>query len=109
MGRILPKLMLFKNTFWSGVIAIKDMASGIISKVFPKLRLFAGKVWSGAIAVKDMASGILGSIKGKISDLTNGATIGVAVKKGVDLLGQEQNQKVVLESVMKRNTGKLIK
>ncbi|WP_394869893.1 hypothetical protein [Clostridioides difficile] len=107
MGRILPKLMLFKNTFWSGVIAIKDMASGIISKVFPKLRLFAGKVWSGAIAVKDMASGILGSIKGKISDLTNGATIGVAVKKGVDLLGQEQNQKVVLESVMKRNTGKV--
>ncbi len=41
------------------------MASGIISKVFPKLRLFAGKVWSGAIAVKDMASGILGSIKGR--------------------------------------------
>ncbi len=106
MGRILPKLMLFKNTFWSGVIAIKDMASGIISKVFPKLRLFAGKVWSGAIAVKDMASGILGSIKGKISDLTNGATIGVAVKKGVDLVGQEQNQKVLLENIMQRNSGK---
>ncbi len=32
--------------------------------------------------------------KRKISDLTNGATIGVAVKKGVDLLGQEQNQKL---------------
>ncbi|MCC0628786.1 hypothetical protein IC171_07925 [Clostridioides sp. ES-S-0171-01] len=107
IGRILPKLMLFKSSFWSSVIAIKDMASGIISKVFPKLRLFAGKVWKGAIAVKDMASGILSSIKGKISDLTNGATIGVAVKKGVDLLGQEQNQKVVLESVMKRNTGKV--
>ncbi|MGO1041123.1 hypothetical protein ACTPEO_00175 [Clostridioides difficile] len=105
IGKILPKLMLFKNSFWSGVIAVKDMASSIISKVFPKLRLFAGKVWNGAIAVKDMASGILSSIKGKLSDLTNGATIGIAVKKGVDLLGQEQNQKVVLESVMKRNTG----
>ncbi|MER0279461.1 hypothetical protein ABRY18_04615 [Clostridioides difficile] len=109
IGVILPKLMLFKNSLWRGVIAAKDMASGIISKVFPKLRLFAGKVWTGAIAVKDMASSILGSIKGKISDLTNGATIGVAVKKGVDLLGQEQNQKVVLESVMKRNTGNVRK
>lgn len=109
IGLILPKLMLFKSSLWRGVIAVKDMASGIISKVFPKLRLFAGTVWKGAIAVKDMASGILGSIKGKISDLTNGATIGVAVKKGVDLLGQEQNQKVVLESVMKRNTGNVRK
>ncbi|MCC0630920.1 hypothetical protein KGF48_00535 [Clostridioides sp. ZZV15-6388] len=105
IGKILPKLMLFKGSLWRGVIAIKDMASSIISRVFPKLRLFAGKVWNGAIAVKDMASGILSSIKGKISDLTNGVTISVAVKKGVDLLGQEQNQKVVLESVMKRNTG----
>lgn len=109
IGRILPKLMLFKSSFWNGVIAIKDMASSIISRVFPKLKLFAGTVWKGAIAVKDMASGILGSIKGKISDLTNGATIDVAVKKGVDLLGQEQNQKVVLESVMKRNTGNVRK
>lgn len=109
IGVILPKLMLFKSSLWRGVIAVKDMASGIISRVFPKLRLFAGKVWTGAIAVKDMASSILGSIKGKISDLTNGATIGVAVKKGVDLLGQEQNQKVVLESVMKRNTGNVRK
>lgn len=109
IGVILPKLMLFKSSLWRGVIAVKDMASGIISRVFPKLRLFAGKVWRGAIAVKDMASSILGSIKGKISDLTNGATIGVAVKKGVDLLGQEQNQKVVLESVMKRNTGNVRK
>ncbi|MER0283391.1 hypothetical protein GSQ54_00755 [Clostridioides difficile] len=109
IGAILPKLMLFKSSLWRGVIAAKDMASGIISKVFPKLRLFAGKVWTGAIAVKDMASSILGSIKGKISDLTNGATIGVAVKKGIDLVGQEQNQKVILESVMKRNTGKTSK
>lgn len=109
IGAILPKLMLFKSSLWRGVIVAKDMASGIISKVFPKLRLFAGKVWTGAIAVKDMASSILGSIKGKISDLTNGATIGVAVKKGIDLVGQEQNQKVILESVMKRNTGKTSK
>lgn len=109
MSRILPKLILFKSSLWRGVIAIKDMASGIISKIFPKLRLFASKVWTGAIAVKDMASSILGSIKGKISDLTNGATIGVAVKKGVDLVGQEQNQKVILESVMKRNTGRTSK
>lgn len=109
IGAILPKLMLFKSSLWRGVIAAKDMASGIISKVFPKLRLFASKVWTGAIAVKDMASSILGSIKGKISDLTNGATIGVAVKKGVDLVGQEQNQKVILESVMKRNTGRTSK
>lgn len=106
IGKILPKLMLFKGSLWRGVIAIKDMASSIISKVFPKLRLFAGKVWKGAIAVKDMASGILSSIKGKISDLTNGATIGVAVKKGVDLVGQEQNQKVLLENIMQRNSGK---
>ncbi|CZR96696.1 MULTISPECIES: hypothetical protein [Clostridioides] len=106
IGRILPKLMLFKGSFWNGVIAIKDMASSIISRVFPKLKLFAGTVWKGAIAVKDMASGILGSIKGKISDLTNGATIGVAMKKGVDLVGQEQNQKVLLENIMQRNTGR---
>lgn len=106
IGKILPKLMLFKGSLWRGVIAIKDMASSIISKVFPKLRLFAGKVWKGAIAVKDMASGILSSVKGKISDLTNGATIGVAVKKGVDLVGQEQNQKVLLENIMQRNSGK---
>ncbi|MCC0636906.1 hypothetical protein [Clostridioides sp. ES-S-0001-02] len=105
VSNLLEKLKYFIKNSWQGIVNLKDMASSIISKVFPKLRLFAGKVWTGAIAVKDMASGILSSIKGKISDLTNGATIGVAVKKGVDLLGQEQNQKVVLESVMKRNTG----
>lgn len=105
VSNLLEKLKYFIKNSWQGIVNLKDMASSIISKVFPKLRLFAGKVWTGAIAVKDMASGILSSIKGKISDLTNGATISVAVKKGVDLLGQEQNQKVVLESVMKRNTG----
>lgn len=109
VSNLLEKLKYFIKNRWQGIVNLKDMASSIISKVFPKLRLFAGKVWTGAIAVKDMASGILSSIKGKISDLTNGATIGVAVKKGVDLLGQEQNQKVVLESVMKRNTGNVSK
>ncbi|MDB0440775.1 hypothetical protein C4R89_14815 [Clostridioides difficile] len=109
VSNLLEKLKYFIKNRWQGIVNLKDMASSIISKVFPKLRLFAGKVWTGAIAVKDMASGILSSIKGKISDLTNGATIGIAVKKGVDLLGQEQNQKVVLESVMKRNTGNVSK
>ncbi|EGT4519002.1 hypothetical protein DFW39_01395 [Clostridioides difficile] len=110
ISSILGKLKQVEKRPYQGSINLKDMVSSAMGRILPKLMLFKNtfcKVWSGAIAVKDMASGILGSIKGKISDLTNGATIGVAVKKGVDLLGQEQNQKVVLESVMKRNTGKV--
>ncbi|HHN8461324.1 hypothetical protein ACO1BY_06585 [Clostridioides difficile] len=107
ISSILEKLKRVEKRPYQGSINLKDMVSSAMGRILPKLMLFKDTFWSGVIAVKDMASGILGSIKGKISDLTNGATISVAVKKGVDLLGQEQNQKVVLESVMKRNTGKV--
>lgn len=94
-----------KNSKWISAISVKDLAKNVLIGTLSKLKQFAGRVWSGAISIKDKASSVLGGIKDKISDITNGFSIGEAVKKGVDLVGKGQNQKAVLTNVVQRTTG----
>ncbi|MCC0643928.1 MULTISPECIES: hypothetical protein [unclassified Clostridioides] len=94
-----------KNSKWISAISVKDLAKNVLIGTLSKLKQFAGRVWSGAISIKDKASSVLGGIKDKISDITNGFSVGEAVKKGVDLVGKGQNQKAVLTNVVQRTTG----
>ncbi|HBF2211493.1 hypothetical protein ACWJXY_01720 [Clostridioides difficile] len=94
-----------KNSKWISSISVKDLAKNVLIGTLSKLKQFAGRMWTGAISIKDKASSILGGIKDKISDITNGFSIGGAVKKGVDLVGKGQNQKAVLTNVVQRTTG----
>lgn len=102
---ILNVLNKIKNSKWISAISVKDLAKNVLIGTLSKLKQFAGRVWSGAISIKDKASSVLGGIKDKISDITNGFSIGEAVKKGVDLVGKGQNQKAVLTNVVQRTTG----
>ena len=91
----------FKATkFGQFVLKAKDMASKVLTKVNGMLRSFASKAWSATVSVKDKASSVLSSIQGKLSALALGTTIGVAVKSGVDGLGQEQTQKLTINRVL---------
>ncbi|MCC0640360.1 MULTISPECIES: hypothetical protein [unclassified Clostridioides] len=102
---ILNILSKIKNSKWISAISVKDLAKNVLIGTLSKLKQFAGRVWSGAISIKDKASSVLGGIKDKISDITNGFSVGEAVKKGVDLVGKGQNQKAVLTNVVQRTTG----
>ncbi|MCI9975501.1 hypothetical protein JY742_05160 [Clostridioides difficile] len=101
----LNMLNKIKNSKWISAISVKDLAKNVLIGALSKLKQFAGRVWSGAISIKDKASSILSGIKDKISDITNGFTIGEGIKKGVDLVGKAQNQKAVLTNVVQRTTG----
>ncbi|WP_330613288.1 hypothetical protein [Clostridioides difficile] len=70
-----------KNSKWISSISVKDLAKNVLIGTLSKLKQFAGRMWTGAISIKDKASSILGGIKDKISDITNGFSIGGAVKK----------------------------
>ena len=101
ISKVKAQVDKFKATkFGQFVLKAKDMASKVLSKVNGTLRAFAGKVWSATVSVKDNASGVLSSIQGKLSALALGTTIGVAVKSGVDGLGQEQTQKLTINRVL---------
>lgn len=101
ISKVKAQVDKFKATkFGQFVLKAKDMASKVLSKVNGTLRAFAGKVWSATVSVKDNASSILSSIQGKLSALALGTTIGVAVKSGVDGLGQEQTQKLTINRVL---------
>ena len=91
----------FKATkFGQFILKAKDEASKVLTKVNGMLRSFASKAWSATVSVKDKASSILSSIQGKLSALALGTTIGVAVKSGVNGLGQEQTQKLTINRVL---------
>ena len=91
----------FKATkFGQFILKAKDEASKILTKVNGMLRSFASKAWSATVSVKDKASSVLSSIQGKLSALALGTTIGVAVKSGVNGLGQEQTQKLTINRVL---------
>ena len=101
ISKVKAQVDKFKATkFGQFVLKAKDMASKVLSKVNGTLRAFAGKVWSATVSVKDNASSVLSSIQGKLSALALGTTIGVAVKSGVDGLGQEQTQKLTINRVL---------
>ena len=101
ISKVKAQVDKFKATkFGQFILKAKDMASKVLSKVNGTLRAFAGKVWSATVSVKDKASSVLSSIQGKLSALALGATIGVAVKSGVDGLGQEQTQKLTINRVL---------
>lgn len=91
----------FKATkFGQFILKAKDEASKVLTKVNGMLRSFASKAWSATVSVKDKASSVLSSIQGKLSALALGTTIGVAVKSGVNGLGQEQTQKLTINRVL---------
>ena len=91
----------FKATkFGQFILKAKDEASKILTKVNSMLKSFTSKVWSATVSVKDKASSVLSSIQGKLSALALGTTIGVAVKSGVNGLGQEQTQKLTINRVL---------
>lgn len=91
----------FKATkFGQFILKAKDEASKILTKVNSMLKSFTSKVWSSTVSVKDKASSVLSSIQGKLSALALGTTIGVAVKSGVNGLGQEQTQKLTINRVL---------
>lgn len=101
ISKVKAQVDKFKATkFGQFILKAKDMASKVLSKVNGTLRAFAGKVWSATVSVKDNASSVLSSIQGKLSALALGTTIGVAVKSGVDGLGQEQTQKLTINRVL---------
>jgi phage-related protein len=106
ISKVKAQVDKFKATkFGQFVLKAKDMASKVLSKVNGTLRAFAGKVWSATVSVKDKASSVLSSIQSKLSALALGATIGVAVKGGIDGLGEEQMQKITISNAVE-NTGK---
>lgn len=101
ISKVKAQVDKFKATkFGQFVLKAKDMASKVLTKVNGMLRSFASKVWSATVSVKDNASSVLSSIQGKLSALALGTTIGVAVKSGVDGLGQEQTQKLTINRVL---------
>ena len=101
ISKVKAQVDKFKATkFGQFVLKAKDMASKVLTKVNGMLRSFASKAWSATVSVKDNASGVLSSIQGKLSALALGTTIGVAVKSGVDGLGQEQTQKLTINRVL---------
>src|SRR5699024_2913826 len=91
----------FKATkFGQFILKAQDDASKILTKVNSMLKSFTSKVWSATVSVKDKASSVLSNIQGKLSALALGTTIGVAVKSGVNGLGQEQTQKLTINRVL---------
>lgn len=101
ISKVKAQVDKFKATkFGQFVLKAKDMASKVLTKVNGMLRSFASKAWSATVSVKDKASSVLSSIQGKLSALALGATIGVAVKSGVNGLGQEQTQKLTINRVL---------
>lgn len=81
------------------ILAAKDKASPVISKVKGVLKSITSKVWSAAVKIKDMASSALSKIKGLLAGLAAGVTVGVKV--GLEGLGQEQSNKILLNRVLK--------
>ena len=106
ISKVKAQVDKFKATkFGQFVLKAKDMASKVLTKVNGMLRSFASKAWSATVSVKDKASSVLSSIQGKLSALAVGATIGVAIKGGIDGLGEEQMQKITISNAVE-NTGK---
>ncbi|WP_289147271.1 hypothetical protein [uncultured Megamonas sp.] len=101
ISKVKAQVDKFKATkFGQFVLKAKDEASKVLTKVNGMLRSFASKAWSATVSVKDKASSVLSSIQGKLSALALGTTIGVAVKSGVNGLGQEQTQKLTINRVL---------
>ena len=101
ISKVKAQVDKFKATkFGQFILKAKDMASKVLTKVNGMLRSFASKAWSATVSVKDKASSVLSSIQGKLSALALGTTIGVAVKSGVNGLGQEQTQKLTINRVL---------
>ena len=98
----------FKNSkLGQFVLKAKDMATKVISKVTSKVKSFASKAWKTTVAIKDKASSILSSIKGKLSSLAAGITIGVAVKSAVGgAMDLQQNQTSIRHFMGVGNAGK---
>ena len=108
INKVKAQVDKFKATkFGQFMLKAKDMASKIIKKVTSLTKSFASKAWKTTVAIKDKASSVLSSIKGKLSSLAAGITIGVAVKSTVGgAMDLQQNQTSIRHFMGVGNAGK---
>ena len=108
INKVKAQVDKFKATkFGQFILKAKDMASKVIKKVTSLTKSFASKAWKTTVAIKDKASSVLSSIKGKLSSLAAGVTIGVAVKSAVGgAMDLQQNQTSIRHFMGVGNAGK---
>ena len=105
LNPVVSRVRNFVSGHYQAVLSAIDKATKVISSVLGKAKAFAGKMYSATVSVKDKASSILGSLKGKLAALAGGVTIGVALKTGIEGLGEEQTQKITINRVFENAGG----